>query len=268
MNSFVFSIEENLPRQLKTTGFRIIFLLEKRIIKTGSYITNLNSVFQELFFNGTLYGQTDIDTQTIMEGAKLSDIVLSLQQKADKINANIEIINPTLTLTQEDPWNIKVTLSANILIKDKTNLVSWNKTNNITALVPITNFEDPLYVINTNNLIVNKIIKTSFKNFVQGSDISNLSSHSLNSYYLHSTSAPSFLDRLQGLTLPNEDGIESLVNLAELSSKGVEIKDKSVVDYIYFSSQNPSSCNVIPPGMPTWFKLDDAHLTKYQVSCT
>ena len=31
MNNFVFSIEENLPRQLFISGFRIIFIFEKRI---------------------------------------------------------------------------------------------------------------------------------------------------------------------------------------------------------------------------------------------
>ena len=31
LNNFVFSVEKDIPRQLKATGFRIIFLFEKRI---------------------------------------------------------------------------------------------------------------------------------------------------------------------------------------------------------------------------------------------
>ena len=102
---------------------------------------------------------------------------------------------------------------------------------------------------------------------MQGSNIANLSMQSTNSYYLASTSAPSFLDRMQGMNAPNLYGIESLVNLAELSSQSIQIKDKSVVDYIYFSNSNPTACNVIPAGMPSWFKLDSDHLAAYQVSC-
>ncbi len=267
LNNFIFSIEEDIPRQLYASGFRIIFLLEKNIIETGSYITNLNSAAQELFFNGTLYGGINPDIQAIMEGAKFFDINSSLQSKAAKINAEIEIINPSMSLRQIGPWNVKITLSSTTIIKDKSNLVSWNKTQNISALIPIENFEDPLYLINTNGLVTNKITKTPYTTFVQGNDVSNLYTHSQNSYYTNSTLAPSFLDRLEGKTSASPHGIESLVNLAKLSLQGITIQDKSVVDYIYFSSQNPAACNVQPSGMPAWFKLDNSHLTTYQVSC-
>ena len=62
----------------------------------------------------------------------------------------------------------------------------------------------------------------------------------------------------------NVNGIESLVNLQKLSSQGLQVQDKSVIDHIYFSSSNPSKQHIL--GMPSWFKLDDSHLAAYQAS--
>ncbi len=267
LNSLVFSIEENIPRQLRTAGFRIVFLFEKRIAETGSYISDVEGGFQEAFFEGTIYGDTNTEIETVMAGATFQDILSSLKEKSANVNVDIDIINPSIFIKQIDPWHIEITLSSNLIIKDKGNLALWNKTANITAYTPIESLEDPLYLINTNGLVTNKIIKTPYSNFVQGSDISNLSLHSTKSYYIASITAPSLLDRLQGINSPNENGIESLVNLAKLSSQGVQTKDKSIVDYIYFSNSNPFACNVLPAGMPSWFKLDASHLATYQVSC-
>ena len=267
LNNFVFSVEEDMPRQLKATGFRIIFLFEKRIAETGSYITNLNAVFSEMFFNGTLYGQTNPEIGALMMGVTLPEIEDSLKEKARKINTEINLTNSTITVSQEDTWRVKVTLNSYVLIRDKSNLVSWNKVLNISAYIDIEDFEDPLYIINTNGIVTNKIKRTPYKTFVQNNDASNLSLHLQNSYYLNSTSAPSFLNRLEGINSPNENGIESFVNLERLSSQGILIKDKTLVDYIYFSANSPSACRVAPSGMPAWFKLDALHLPVYEVSC-
>ena len=76
--------------------------------------------------------------------------------------------------------------------------------------------------------------------------------------------ARSEIAALEGDLSANENGIESLVYLPELSTQGISIKSKSVVDYIYFSTNNPPSQTVI--GMPSWFRLDDEHLSVYGIS--
>ena len=94
-------------------------------------------------------------------------------------------------------------------------------------------------------------------------DVSNLKKHVENSYYINSSLAPGFLNRLQGKLSSNANGIESLVNLQKLSNQGITIKSKSVVDYIYFSENNPVSYPII--GMQNWFRIDEAHLDIYDV---
>ncbi len=263
LNSFVSSVDDNLPRQLHISAFRIIFLLEKQVVDTGDYIPDLNSSFNELFFNGTLNGNSSQEMQSIMQGATFSDIVNSVNNDAGKVNAQSNIILHSVELTQEDPWNVKITIDADVEIKDLGGLASWNKTEKISALVPINGFLDPLYLVNTGGVISNKIVKAQNFPYVSGGDISNLSAYASNSTYVASTSAPDFLDRLQGINEPSAYGIESIVNIPYLSAQGIQAKSKSVVDYIYFSSDNPSFFGV--NGMPYWFKLDDSHLNFYGV---
>ncbi|MBU3942271.1 MAG: hypothetical protein KKF74_05140, partial [Nanoarchaeota archaeon] len=57
-------------------------------------------------------------------------------------------------------------------------------------------------------------------------------------------------------------GIESLVNLEEFQAQEVPIRDRSVVDYIYFGDQTTTNYNI--QDMPSWFKLDKEHLATYE----
>ncbi|NCO11107.1 hypothetical protein CO038_01030 [Candidatus Pacearchaeota archaeon CG_4_9_14_0_2_um_filter_39_13] len=262
MNSFLLSVEEDLPRKLFVSGFRSIFILETKIIDSGNYISNPESRMEEMIFNGTLDGES----QELMLGATYPEIISSVQERADKINVNLTLGNPVFSVEQEDPWNVKFTLEVDLSMQDKSGLASWSKTETITAYVPVQNFEDPIYVVNTNGLVINKIIRSPYSVFVSGNDYTNLSLHSENSYYIADSDAPSFIDRLQGVISESPNGIESLVNLQELSQKGINVQDKTVVDHIYFSSSNPSSCFV--QGMPSWFKLDTSHLEVYNATCS
>ncbi len=253
MNTFVFSLDKDLPRQIYISGFRFIFLAEKKIIEEGSYISNTNELFNEAFYNGTL----ESAPQSIMNGARFSDISDSLKQKAGKINLDAEISPISLEMKQESPWSITVTLKAEIIITDRANLSRWNQTAEIKTEIPVENFEDPLYVIGTNGKITNKLVRANYS-FASTSD---LLLHVQNSRYIASASAPSFIDRLEGRNEASINGIESLVYLPELSAQGIQVFQKSNVDYIYFSGNNLVSNNV--QGMPAWFRLDDAHLGIY-----
>ena len=256
MNNFLFSLEQDLERQGKIAGFRIIFLAEDYVTRTGNYVSDADGFFQESFFNGSVYGQQS----EIMLGAKYSDIEQSINEKASKINVNITMANPEISVLQEDPWHVALLFSFDLTMQDNTKLASWSKRENIKSLIKIENFEDPLYVINTNGKVTNKINRTVYESF-SGGNTSNLSAHVENFYYKASTTAPSFLDRLEGKNTANENGIESLVYLPKLSQQGIAVEQKSVVDYIYFSIQNPSSQQVA--GMPGWFRLDSEHLSIY-----
>ena len=260
LNNFVFSIEQDIPRYLYISGFRSVFLLQEEIVTTNNYVSDVDGSFQELFYNGTLNG----NEKDLMIGARFGDIQDNFEQFGRKVNANISFYFSDVFLDQQDPWNIRVHMDLNLIVEDLGGLVGWNKTISVDSFVPIIDFEDPLYLVETGQ-ITNTIIRTPYEDFVDGADISNLLSHVENSYYYASISAPSFLDRMEGRTDANENGIESFVYLPELTGQSIGTSDKSCVDYIYFSSDNPPDYSVT--GMPSWFKIDnqDSHLSIYEV---
>jgi hypothetical protein len=263
LNNFVFGVEEDIERRLFIAGFRIIFLLDGKIIETGNPVSNFDVVFEEAFYNGSYNGQPE----TLMIGASFNDMEQVLQERANKIGANLSFENPIVVVDQTDPWNVKVNLTIDFIAEDLGDLVTWNKTLTVTTFIPIESFGDPLYTINTNSLLFINITRTPYTTFVTGSDISNLLAHTQGPFYIANSDAPSFLDRMKGINAPNVNGIESLVDLDQLAGIGIGVQQKSVVDHIYFSPSNPVSCNVLPSGMPSWFELDGTHLATYEVTC-
>src|SRR3989344_6539596 len=147
LNNFVSTVEEDLSKKLFIAGFRSIFLFESYTVENGVYVSNLNESFQEIFYDGSLYGVE----KGLMNGVTFSGLVDDLKNKAAKLNANVSINNPNVTISQSDPWNVKINLVAELFITDGGGLVSWNRSVSIDAFVPIDNFADPLYLVNTNS---------------------------------------------------------------------------------------------------------------------
>jgi hypothetical protein len=259
LNSFVFSTEQDLPRELYISGFRIIFIVERKIVDNFNYIPDFDAAFREAFYNGTFEGTFE----PIMSGATFQGMIQSVNSKAAKINANVSLIIYNLTVDQEDPWNVRVNITGNLIIKDNSGLALWNKTTEIITKIPIENFEDPVYYISTFGKVTNKIKRTIYSNL---SNITNLENHVENSYYINHSGSPSFLDRLEGnLGASDPNGIESLVYLPNLFAQGITTLDKSCVDYIYFSDDDPASSNINEVEW-SWFKLDNPHILVYGVS--
>ena len=263
MNNYVFSFEEDLNRKLYISGFRIIFLYEKRMLETGEYISDVDAAFSEAFLNGTIDGTVNADELLLIEGVTFSNISADLNSDASKVNIRVNLTNPVILISQTDPWNVRVTLNVDMLIEDIGGLAYWNRSASFEAFIPVTNFEDPLYIIGTNGGISHKINETPYNlsTFVNGTDVTILTDHLDNFYYIENTDAPSFLNRLEGDFTADSNGIESFVNIQALSSAGVSISDKVIVDHIYFSNSNPPGN--IYSGMPSWFELDTGHEGTY-----
>jgi hypothetical protein len=257
MNSFLFSTEEDISRKLFISGFRILFLYEKNIIETGNYMTDVNTSFNETFFNSTINGITTPEIETLMSGVNYQDIISDINQKSNEINVQFSFTDPIIDISHQDPWNVKVTFSALLNMNDLNNLASWNRTISIFTLIPIEGFEDPIYPLESNELTtINIITKTPYNPLN-----TNINAHAQNSYYTNTTESPSFLDRLEGnLLAQNEFGIESLAVPKLPSKSGV-----SIVDHDYFLN-NPGNQQV--SGQPSWLLFDSTHCIIYNVACT
>lgn len=259
LDTFLHTLEEDLQRQAYIAGFRALFIIENKISETGTYNSHVEQSIREIIFNGTLNNEP----QPLMIGATFGEIQTTINERAAKLNAEVTLIQPTIEVYQKDPWKVTVQLNTTIDLQDKNDRARWVVNRSLSATIDVDNFEDPLYVIATNGLVTNKIVQTPYTLFVQGTNVANLSAHVANSHYAATPLAPNFMQRLEGDFTPHPQGIESFVNLPRLSAAGIPVLDKSTIDYIYFSSQNPETYSV--QGMPGWFKIDEAHVGVYGV---
>lgn len=260
MNSFLNSIEKNLQRQLYISGFRIIFLADSKIIN-GTYISNLTSFFNEAFYNGTVNGGQEI----IMMGATYNDTISSINKKASKINVNVYMENTTLEFKQDGPWNVRFTMVSDFVMEDKQKLARWKKKQNISVLVPVEGFLDPIFIVGGHYM--RKINRTIYEgNYASPGDLSNLSDHVDKGYYAANPDAPSFLNRLEGNFSGDTNGIESFVNTLALPPE-LQNNEKTCIDHLYFDPDpDVDVLGGAYTGMQTWFKIDEGHLLKYNLT--
>lgn len=259
LSEFVNGVEKDLPRQLFILGYRSIFLMEKEIVDNGNYLEDSADYnLQTAFFNKTIEGKE----QSLLTGTTFSDLQTAIQDRAGEISANVILSNPSINLTQEDPWNLKITFTTDFYVADENNLASWNKTLVSVSYISITNFTDPVYSLNTNGLVNPQIIQTPFQTF----DASAINSHIANGYYRDRNNSPSFIDRLEGnILVPShpEYGIESLVDVTDIPDDYLQPADRTDVDYLYFESTTTGTA--VSGVSYSWFRLDTGHRSDYGV---
>jgi hypothetical protein len=272
MDSFLFSLEKDLERQMYVVGFRGLFLAEVNITNTGNYTENITQVISNAFFNNLSYdefcNESDLNI-SVMCGARYIDILYGtngINYRAEKMNIKVNITEPEIEIFQADPWHVGVRFIFNLTMEDKSDLASWSKTENITGLVNIEGLEDPLFIIETNAEFPSNINRTKYSGiYTDGiSDVENLTQHLESGYYTQNDDAPSFLMRLQGnfSADPEGNGIERLVDLSAVP-ESYRYPGRTVVDYLYFTTSiQGEEINY----MPSWFALDSEHHYTYNIT--
>jgi len=259
MNSFVKDVEQDLSKGLGIAGFRAIASINEIIALNGTYIASLDTGFSELLLQGTIEGQQP----SLMQYSTFTDWADKIETQANKLGINVNFTIISVQLNQTNPWEVEIRAIINITLNDTKGTSSWKRQRTIMAPVKIIGFEDPLYLVGTSGKVTNTVIPSPIIQFVINGDVTNLLEHANASYYRASASAPNYLQRMQGLFANSSNGIESLVNVGELDDQGVSIKDRSIVDYIYFGTK--TTVNYRINNTPSWFKIDQGHLLFYEV---
>ena len=260
VNFFIRNIEKDLNKGIYIAGFRTMLSFNQFITTNGTYLDDVNARFKESFLNGTIKGQP----LSLMQGTTFTDWASRISQEADKLDIKFNFTVDDVKISQTDPWIVDIGLNMSFDIRDKRNTSSWIRNRYLNAKINIIGFEDPLYVVNSNGRITNTIIKTNISPFVVNGDVTNLLIHTNYSYYIAHGGSPSFIMRLQGDLGNSSNGIESLVNLEKFQQQNIQLKDRSVVDYIYFGINSTTNYRI--NNTPTWFKIDQGHLATYGVT--
>ena len=259
VNFFIKDVEKDLNKGAYIAGFRTLLSFNQYITSNGTYIDDVNLRFKEAFLNGTIRQMP----LSLMQGSTFTDWASRISAEASKVDIKFNLSVNDVKLNQSDPWTVDIGLNLSLDIGDVRNTSYWIRERYLITRISIAGFEDPLYVINTNGRITNPIIISNITDFVVNGDVKNLLVHTNNSYYISHNDSPSFLMRIQGNLANSTFGIESLVNLNKLQQQGLSIKDRSIVDYIYFGTGNTVNYRI--NNTPEWFKIDDGHLDIYQV---
>jgi hypothetical protein len=269
INDFLGDAERDIQRALYISSYRAMLSMTEQINLNQSYVDDVNLRFNELLFNGTYDGEK----KNFMSNNTFALWEQRIKLKAAEIGIDINFFGKNASIMQDDPWNVKTVLNFTLTIGDIRGTANFTKNYSIESRVNIEFFEDPVYRIETNGIIIKPIIIENNTDFVSGSDTTNLEEHVEETRYVAFGGAPSYIKKLEGDFTADENGIESLVNVEELIINGVNIagkEGKSIVDYIYFSGENPASYHVY--GLDSWFKLDNeswsgtSHLELYGVN--
>ncbi|MBI2651938.1 hypothetical protein HYX00_00610 [Candidatus Woesearchaeota archaeon] len=250
VNFFIKDVERDINKGAFIAGFRTLLSFNQFIANNGTFIDNVNERFKESFLNGTIEGQP----LGLMKDSTFTDWANRISAEANKIDIKFNFTVNDVKLNQTDPWSVGIGINISLDIRDKRNTSYWIRDRYLTSTISIIGFEDPLYIVNSNGRVTNTIIRTNITNFVIGGDVTNLITHANNSGYISHNDSPSFLMRLEGNLGNSTFGIESLVNLEEFQKQGLSLKDRSIVDYIYFGTKATTNYRINKT--PEWFKID------------
>lgn len=266
MDDFLTDFHRDVDRAAFISGFRTFLGMEGLVVDSGDYLINSSEIFIEIFLNATYNNQTI----EIVQNSSFSDYLARVESEAAIVGLFMNISVLDVQLYHIDPWDVVVDYTLRIHLRDRADMTRWDYERRLSTVIPIIDLRDPLYAVGTSGKVPNTI--RFFENFTEfvddagdKNDTTELARFLNGSYYRESSSAPNFLMRLEGDFGPDIYGIESLVNLDLLDAQSLTIKtDRSVVDYLYFSTPNSADqCAV--QNMPNYFKLDDEHMDAYEI---
>lgn len=263
-DDFVSTFNKDLERALSIATFRSMLALEDYVVDINAFLDDVEPYFIEVLENGTINGTSYV----IVENSSLKEYLRRVNLIAEDLGLIINVSVNGVFLGHADPWHLDVSVNASVMVFEKSELAYWNFSRLYNSIVPIENLRDPFYSVNTGNKVINTIRQFEDELVVEG-NISNLLSFLEGSYYVESDSAPSFIQRFSNDLTPSEFGIESVVNILDISDQNLDTHPKRVkIDYIYFNDLPVHDVRCKFQGVPDSFYLvlPNSSLELYQLT--
>lgn len=275
MNDFVKSFESDSERAAYIAAFRSLIALEDYVSQNAAFVNDTEFYFRQLFYYGNISG--DDFKFDIMNASTFRDYERRVNLIARQVNMDFTTQVSRIDLEMANPWTVRVKVYVGVNLTDLSDLARWRYNTTVIAHVPIVDLRDPMYSVHTLGKLPVIVRKSPFTIFVNDTDdrndTQNLQTHLNESFYISNPMAPNFLMRFENRIMPDENGIESLVNLQVLADQGVYIgcNEYSVVDYLYFNkTETELLCRIqnmeFPPDY--WFVIDKEHIDIYQINNT
>ncbi len=265
MDDFLSDFEADAKRASFIAGFRSLIALEEHASSQGTYIANFSKSFEEAFLNASINSQS----YEVIENSTFTEYLERVRYEAEQTGMRFDATVNDIFIYHITPWDVAVDFSLHISLNDSRDRTRFQYDTIISSVFSIRSLRDPLYSVETNNKAPNIVRTTTYDEFIDDAgdknDTTILSTFLNESYYTASENAPNFLMRFSGNFSPDENGIQSLVNLDRLDAQGIIVSDVySVVDHEYFTNTGADWCNI--QNMPNYFKLTSETSDYYEVT--
>ncbi len=264
VDAFIDDFGKDGERAAYIAGFRTLIAMEQRVAGTGRYIPDPDAAFKEIFLNGTLQNESF----DIMENSSFSAYLGRVRDDARTrgIVFDAQVLN--VTLWQVEPWDMLVNYTLALNVTDERGTSSWQLNRTFTGVVPVTDLRDPLFSVGTLSRVQRIVKRTNVTLFVDdagdANDTRGFMTHFNSSFYYAAGRGPSMLMRFSGNLSDSPYGLESLVDVAEVSAQGLAVNaTSSVVDYEYFSGVEGHVCAI--QNLPSTIRLANADLSVYGI---
>ncbi len=264
--NYMESISLDVPRILDITSKLAFVAALNEIDANGTPLDDARLRLQELMRNGTLYGSNS----TFLNSSNLGDWSDRMEQLGTRFGLQTNVTISNLNISLSNSFTLNFSMNVIVNSTDPLTQIRVDRAYFQTALVSVEGFEDPLYPLETNGFVKRIVNRT-----VLPQNISAVNNASLYKLYWSSSEGASFLDRMEGryylsaaYNVTGTEGLESFVDLAEISAVGVSVRtNQSVVDFNYFSPLTIDGCPVVNASY-SWFKLDSSSASKYNVNAS
>lgn len=252
MDSFIKDLDDDIEKGVKVAGYRSLLGMTNYVIGSMSFLDDAEQRFEELFYDGTIYGQESF----VMINNTFINWTQKMGAQANLIGLNVSFTSNSFNVQHTSPWYVQITTNVSAVVTDAKGVATWRKSYAVETAVSIEGFEDPAYTIKTGNGVTKMINRTIYDgNYVTGNDTTNLGKHMNQTLYTAFEGSPSFLMRFEGDFNESEYGIESLVNKQEVDMYYPCPAGTSNVDSLYWQCSSVSTWNV--RDMPSWFYIDN-----------
>jgi hypothetical protein len=267
LSNYANSVSEDVPRILRITSIRAIISAVNEIDFNGQPVENAQEAIVILMLNATYNGTLS----NFMNSSSLDQWVGRMESQGAKYGMITNITIDYLNVTPYDSFHLQFRLILTINSTDQDDTIKIIRTYNESYIMPLVGLEDVLFPLNTNGFIRRTIKKANF-------DITNVSFADRaisEAVYISNNHSASFLDRMENKTelqnkyavlSQNPIGLESFVNIQDISGVGLQIKvNQSIVDHQYFNVSFVKGCPAIGSDY-SWFLIETSHATAYNIS--
>jgi len=171
LNSFQKSLLEDLSRSLKISTQRAILYADELIATTGKPLSDSSKNISEMVLYGTLDNKPV--PSLLGSGGSTCNTVSCWKENyttiAKQVGFDLSVDIVSVSIKPYDSWNLNSSAEIKISLNDTGTNSSISHTVTQSSKVPITGFEDPLYIIETNGKVSRLIKKPTTTPLVKGS---------------------------------------------------------------------------------------------------